>query len=112
MQRANHKWVNTFLYIGSLNYESPSRDILTEDGVLKLFKPGILKGAMELAVCAMMFFAGLRRAEIFALKPEDLDWKTPKITVRRAWQLFERKSKIIGHTKSKKLRDAPFDLIL
>jgi integrase/recombinase XerD len=112
MQRANHKWVNPYLYIGSPNYESPSRDILPEDEVLKLFEPGVLKGTMELAVCAAMFLAGLRWAEIFALKPEDLDWKTPKITVLSAWQLFERKSRVLGPTKSKKTRDAPFDPIL
>jgi integrase len=112
MQRANHKWVNPYLYIGSPSYESPSRDILPEDEVLKLFAPGVLRDTMELAVCAAMFLAGLRRAEIFALKPEDLDWKTPKITVCRVWQLFEKKSRVIGPTKSKKPRDAPFDPIL
>jgi integrase len=56
-----------------------------------------------------MFLAGLRRAEIFALKPEDLDWKTPKITVCRAWQKFEYNDRTLGPTKSKREREAPFD---
>ena len=69
---------------------------------------------MELAVCACMFLSGLRRAEIAALRPEDLVWhgKPPKIIVRRAWQLFEKKQRVLGPPKGKKIRDAPFDPIL
>jgi integrase len=65
---------------------------LSEDEVVKLFAPGVLRDAMEPAVCAVMFLSGLRRGKIFALKPECLDWYTPKIIVKNAWQKFNRKS--------------------
>jgi hypothetical protein len=29
-------------------------------------------------------------------------WHTPKITVRRAWQMFESKDRVLGPPKSKK----------
>jgi integrase/recombinase XerD len=80
--------------------------------VIKLFEPGVLQDTMELAVCGAMFLAGLRRGEIFALKPEDLDWRTPKIMIRRAWQIFDNKIRELGPTKGKKERIAPFDHIL
>jgi integrase/recombinase XerD len=67
---------------------------------------------MESAICAAMFLAGLRRSEIFSLRPEDLDWHTPKINVRSAWQNFDKKNRKIGPTKGKKDREAPFDKIL
>ena len=111
-QRNNRKWVNPFAYIDPPRYESKVRDALSEDEVVKLFEPGVLKSVLELVVCAAMFLSGLRRAELFALMPEDLDWKTPKIIVRRAWQKFEAKSRVMGPPKGKKERDAPFDPIL
>ena len=90
-----------------------TREAFTENEVLEFFKPGVLQRTMELAVCAIMFLSGLRRSEIFALKPEDLDWVTPKITVRRAWQNFDNKEKrVLGPTKGKKERLAPFDPVL
>ena len=79
---------------------------------VKLFYPEVLREPMEIAVCAAMFLSGLRRAEIFALKPECLDWHTPKITVKNAWQAFSRKERVLGPPKGKKIRDAPFDKIL
>jgi integrase len=59
-----------------------------------------------------MFLSGLRRAEIAALKPDCLDWVTPKITVRNTWQKHDNKSRVYGPTKSKKERDAYFYPIL
>jgi integrase/recombinase XerD len=112
-QRKNRKWHNPFLYIEPPIYNSVTRDALPEDEVLKLFEPGVLQRTMELAVCAVMFLSGLRRSELFALKPEDLDWITPKITVRRAWQNFDNKEKrVLGPPKGKKERVAPFDPVL
>ena len=111
-QRKNRKWLNPFLYIDSPKYSSKTRDALPEEEILKIFEPGVLRGTMELAVGALMFYSGLRRAEVFALKPEDLDWHTPKITVRRAWQMFESKDRVLGPPKSKKPRDTLFDPIL
>jgi integrase len=111
-QRKNHKWINPFLYIDTPRYESKTRDALPEDEMLKIFEPGVLRGTMELVVGTIIFYSGLRRSEVFALKPEDLDWKTPKITVRRAWQMFDDKERVIGPPKSKKPRDTLFDPIL
>jgi integrase/recombinase XerD len=112
-QRKNRRWFNPFLYMEKIpKYKGKKRDALSEDEVVKLFEPGVLKTTMEKAVCAIMFLSGLRRAEVFALKPCDLDWDTPKITVRNAWQHFDHADKVLGPTKGKRERKAPFDLIL
>jgi integrase len=111
-QKKNRKWFNPFQYIDPPIVNTRVRDALPEDEMLKLFGPGVLKNTLELAVCAVMFLSGLRRSEIFALKPEDLDWHTPKITVRRAWQNFDRADKVLGPPKGKKERNAPFDPVL
>jgi integrase/recombinase XerD len=112
-QRKNRKWHNPFFYIEPPVYKSKTRDALPEDEVLKFFEPGVLKRTMELAVCAAMFLSGLRRSEIFALKHEDLDWRTPKITVRHAWQNFDSKNKrVLGPPKGKRERVVPFDPVL
>jgi integrase/recombinase XerD len=111
-QRKNRRWFNPFQYIDPPAINSKTRDALPEAEMIKLFGPGVLKSALELAVCASMFLSGLRRSEIFALKPEDLDWHTPKITVRRAWQNFDRVDKVLGPPKGKRARDAPFDPVL
>jgi integrase len=103
---------NAFQYIDKPKYYKKERDALTEDEMLQLFMPGILKNTMEFAVCAVMFLAGLRRAEVSALKPDDLDWITPKIVVRRSWQMFNSKNRVMGPPKGKKARDAPFDPVL
>jgi len=111
-QRQNRQWQNPFQYIDPPLYNKKTRDFLPEEEMIRLFCPGVLQSTMELAVCAVMFLSGLRRAEVAALKPEDLDWQTPKITVRRAWQNFESKNRVLGPPKSKKERIAPFDPLL
>jgi integrase len=112
-QRGNRRWINPFQYIDKPVYNSKTRDALPEEEMLKLFEPGVLERTIELAVCSAMFLSGLRRSEVFALKPEDLDWHTPKITVRRAWQNFNSKEKrVLGPPKGKKERQTPFDPIL
>jgi integrase/recombinase XerD len=111
-QKKNHKWFNPFQYINPPVINHRTRDALPEDEMLRLFEPGVLTSTMELAVCAVMFLSGLRRSEIFALKPECLDWHTPKITVKNAWQIFDRKSRVLGPPKGKRERDAPFDPVL
>jgi integrase len=106
-------WRNPFQNIDPpKNILHQDRDALPEEEMLKLFQPGVLQDTLELAVCAVMFLAGLRRSEIFALRPEDLDWFTPKITVRYAWQNFNLRRRVLGPTKSKKPRVAPFDSTL
>jgi integrase/recombinase XerD len=109
-QSKNHRWINPFQYIKRPKYHSRERDFLPEDEIIKLFYPGVLQRTMELAVCSVIFLSGLRRSEVAALKPEDLDWHTPKIIVRRAWQNFDKSSKrVLGPPKGKRERIAPFD---
>jgi len=111
-QRINRLQSNPFQYVPKPKSDKRPWDALTEDEMLKLFMPGVLDDAMELAVCAAMFLSGLRRAEVSALMPDDLDWATPKIVLSRSWQRFNSKDKIMGPTKGKKVRDAPFDPLL
>jgi integrase len=111
-QRKNRRWVNPFQFIDPPTLNMKRRDALPEDEMLKLFCPGVLNTTLELAVCAVMFLSGLRRSEIFALRPECLDWHTPKITVKHAWQNFDKKKKVLGPPKGKKEREAPFDPVL
>jgi len=103
-------WQNPFRDIDPpKDIEYHERDTLTEAEVISLFRPGVLLDKMEVAVCAAMFWAGLRRGEIFALRPEDLDWGTPRILVRQAWQNYSYKRRKLSTTKSKRDRVAPFD---
>ncbi len=106
-------WRNPFLGIDPpQKAESAERGTLCEKEILSLFAPEVLCDSMELAVCAAMFFAGLRRSEIFALTPDCLDWRTPKIIVRQAWQRFDSKDRVLGPTKGKRVRNTPFHPIL
>jgi integrase len=82
-QRINRRPSNPFQYIPVPKSNQRPWDALTEEEVLKLFMPGVLQDVLELVVCAVLFLSGLRRAEVPALMPEDLDWKTPKILVCR-----------------------------
>jgi integrase len=111
-QRQNKRQSSPFQYIDKPGYHKAERDALTEDEVMKLFMPGVLQDTMELAVCGVIFLSGLRRAGVSVLKPEDLDWNTPKILVRRSYQRFNGKNKVLSTTKGKKPGDAPFDPIL
>ena len=112
-RRTHRKWFNPFDGIEAPQAaEIAERGALSEDEVVALFAPGVLADAMELAVCGAMFLSGLRRAEIFALKSDCLDWNAPKITVKNAWQNFDRKDRVLGPTKGKRRRAAPFDPIL
>jgi integrase len=111
-QKKHKHWFNPFQDLDPPALNSIPWDALPEDEFLKLFKPGVLQSTMELAVCACMFLSGLRRAEIAALKPDCLDWSTPKIIIKNSWQRYEKKNRALGPTKSKKVREAPFDPIL
>jgi integrase len=111
-QDDHDRWFNPFRSLHPPRPNAAAGDALTEDEVIKLFRPDILKETMDLAVCAAMFLSGMRRSEIFALKPECLDWHTPKITVKNAWQRFNRKDRILGPPKGKRKRDVPFDPVL
>jgi integrase len=111
-QRQNKRQSNPFQYIEKPHYRKAERDVLTEDEVMQFFMPGVLQDTMELAVCGAIFLSGLRRAEVSALKPEDLDWNTPKILLSRSYQRFNGKNKILSTTKGKKPRKTAFDPIL
>jgi integrase len=111
--RTARRWINPFQNLDTPKQtERQLRDALTEDEVVTLFVPGVLRDSMERAICAVIFLSGLRRGEVSALKPEDLDWNTPKILVRRAWQDFSSKDRQLGPPKSKRPRKAPFDPVL
>jgi len=111
-KKKTKKWFNPFEGLEAPKYNKKSLDALPEEEMLKLFHPGVLIETMELAVCSAMFLSGLRRSEVYALRPENLDWDTPKIVVSNAWQRLTRKGKKLGPTKGKKERKAPFDPIL
>ena len=112
-ESSNDGWINPYRTLKEPKYESMERDAFSEEEILKLFAPGVLLTTMELAVCAAIFWAGLRRSEVFALKPEDLDWHNQIINVHRAWQCFDNKyKKILGSTKGKRNRKTLFDPIL
>jgi integrase len=102
-------WINPFIYIKPPRQRKGApRDAITEDELVKLFASQVFKTPLQKAICAAMFFAGLRRSEIFALRPEDLDWKTPRIKVIHAWKRFSSKKRVMGDPKSHKTRDTIF----
>jgi integrase len=88
------------------------RESIEENEIAKLFKPGVIANPLEKAVCMAMFWAGLRRSEIWGLKVEDLDWQTPKLSIRHAWKCFNSKRRELGDPKWHKTRTAPFPLDL
>lgn len=111
-QQTHPHWHNAFQSIRPPRVKNTiPRDALSEEEVISLFAPGVLTDTMDLGICAAMFLSGLRRGEIYALKPEDLDWHTPKIIVRRAWQNYDSMKRELGPTKGKKERIAPFPAI-
>ena len=112
-ESSNDSWLNPCRTLKEPKYESVERDAFSEEEILKLFSPGVLLTTMELAVCAAIFLAGLRRSEVFALKPEDLDWHNQVINVRHAWQCFDNKHKRkLGPIEGKRNRKTLFDPIL
>jgi integrase len=88
------------------------RDVIGEDEFNKLFAPGIIPDPLDRAVCAAMYWAGLRRSEIWGLKPEYMDWNIPKINLNHAWKNYGRKIKELGDPKWHKIREVPFPVQL
>ena len=112
-EEKNHGWFNPFRNIKvPKGRKAVKRDAITEDELLKLFAPGVLTDPLQKAVCAAMFYTGLRRSEIFALKPDALDWKTPRIKVTMAWKRFASKKRVLGDPKCHKFRETIFPLQL
>ncbi len=108
-------WRNPFDRIDSPKSKKPQeRDILEEWEIRKLFEPGVITDPLDRALAAAMFWTGLRRGEIYGLKPEDLNWNTraPRIIIRNAWKLYSSKKKILGDPKWHKIREVPFPVQL
>jgi len=109
----NHGWFNPFRNIKAPKGRKAIKcDAIVEKELLKLFKPGVLTDPLQKAVCSAMFYAGLRQSEIFALRPCDLDWHTPRIKVVSAWKRFDSKEKELGDPKCHKFRETIFPLQL
>lgn len=108
-EQENKGWRNPFRDIKPPKGRKPARrDALDEDELLALFQPYIFNDPLQKAVCAAMFYAGLRRSEIFALRPEDLDWQYSRIKIRHAWKRFGSNKKEIGDPKCHKTRETIF----
>jgi integrase len=108
-QLEHRGWANPFVYIKPpRTRENAPPDAITGDELARLFFSGAFETPLQKAVCAAMFFAGLRRSEIFALRPEDLDWETPRIKVVHAWKRFSSKTRELGDPKWHKTRDTIF----
>jgi len=89
--------------------EPRERDILEDWEIRKLFVPGVIADPLDRALAAAMFWAGMRRGEILGLRPEDLNWKIPRITVSHAWQRYDSpRERSLGDPKWHKTREIPF----
>jgi integrase len=111
--KTHPRWLNPFQSIDAPKaMDGNPRDILDDNEVIKLFSSNAFNDKMEKAVCAAMYWAGLRRSEIFALRPENLDWKTPKIRIENAWKNFDRKDRELGDPKCHRKREVPFPIQL
>jgi site-specific recombinase XerC len=112
-EQDHEDWRNPFSRIKPPKQRSViSRDAIEEDERIKLFVPGVLADPLDKAVCTAMFWAGLRRGEIWGLKVEDLDWKASKIRICHAWKRFNSKDRKLGSPKWNKIREIPFPLDL
>jgi integrase len=109
-EEENHGWYNPFRNIKAPKSRKPkARGAITDHELANLFKPEVFTDPLQKAICAAMFYAGIRRSEIFALKPENLDWHTPRINITNAWKRFtSKKHKEIGDPKWHKIRDTIF----
>lgn len=113
-QKSHPRWIDPFLSIERPKpTQTQERESLEEEEVARIFSPGILKDEMERAIAAAMFWAGLRRSEIFGLLPGDLDARRSRIYIRHAWKRFSNtKERTLGDPKHHKLREAPYPDIL
>jgi integrase len=62
---------------------------------------------------AAMFYAGMRRGEIYGLKPENLNWKRQRIIIRNAWKRYDSPDfRSLGDPKWHKTREIAFPIQL
>jgi integrase len=106
----HENWRDPFDRIKPPKARAPKeRDILEEDEIKRLLMPGVIRDPLDKALAAAMFLVGMRRGEILGLKPEDLDWKTPRIIIRHAWQRYgDPEARSLGDPKWHKIRETPF----
>jgi integrase len=112
--QTHETWRNPFDRINPpKSKERRERDILETWEINKLFEPGVIKDPLHRALAAAMFWAGMRRGEILGLKPEDLNWKIPRIIIRHAWQRYDSPgARSLGDPKWHKIREIPFPVQL
>ena len=106
------EWRNPFDQIDPpKRIKGKKRDVLEEDEIIKLFMPGVIEDPLERGVAIAMYWAGLRRGEIFGLKThEDLVWGNKgKLKINNGWKRFgSKKKRTLGGPKWNKTREAPF----
>jgi integrase len=112
-EQKNEDWRNPFGRIKAPKQRDVIvRDAIEEDEIVKLFVPGVIINPLDKAVCTAMFWAGLRRGEIWGLKVEDLNWQAQMIRIRHAWKRFNAKNRELGDPKWHKIREIIFPLDL
>jgi integrase len=111
-QLLHQGWVNPFSGFRAPKSKETAREALEEEEIIRLFAPGVITDPLQRAVCAAMFWAGLRRSEIWGLKPEDLDWHTPQLKINHAWKQYNSAKRELGDPKWHKIRETPFPDIL
>jgi len=107
-------WRNPFDRIKAPKSKTPrDRDILETWEINKLFEPGVITDPLDRALAAAMFWGGMRRGEIYGLKPEDLNWQIPRIIIRHAWQRYDSPTeRSLGDPKWHKTREIAFPVQL
>jgi integrase len=104
-------WNNPFKEIRMKKFNHKPFDALQENEVKRLLSINFKK-PLEKAICHVMFYCGLRKGEIFSLKWGDLDFEREVIYVRRAFQSYVGRKRVLGPTKNKKERVVPFPPIV
>jgi len=107
-------WRNPFAKIKPPKSKEPrDRDILETWEINKLFEPGVIPDPLDRALAAAIFWGGLRRGEIYGLRPEDLNWKIPRIIICHAWQRYDSPTeRSLGDPKWHKTREIAFPIQL
>jgi integrase len=88
------------------SYQETIRGSLTEAELVKIFAAP-WPSPMDRIICALTFWAGLRRGEVLALRWSDVDLPRRRIVVQRAAKSLDRKTPLEGTPKSGKSRIVP-----
>jgi integrase len=87
-------------------YQEQVRGALSEAELLAMFT-GDWPSPQDRAICALAFWAGLRRSEIFALRWDEVDMEGKRLVISRAVKRFGRDKEEVGTTKGRKVRIVP-----